>query len=79
MICGNIQFPGLVFDMVGDGYCIESVPPRFPDTGCRPYKAVGKDGMHVEVAFQGHITGQFRDIQDAPLGRQCHCAQKEDT
>ncbi len=67
IIARNEVLMGPVIVMVRDGDGIQTVGPCFVEADPRPDLSVGKDGVHVEIAFQGDESIYGRHLQQ-PAG-----------
>jgi hypothetical protein len=60
---------GSVFNVVGDGQCIEALFPCLLIANVGPYMTVRKNGMRMEVAFQYFVSPHVRDNNVFPVHR----------
>ena len=62
--------------MIGEGDNIEPVPLGFVEADGRPDLPIGKDCMFMEIAGEGDIALDLREVQDLLLRKCKQC--KED-
>ena len=62
VVRGEVLRVRLVLDVIGDGDRVEPLAPGLLRADVRPHRPVGEDGVNVEVALQGPVPGDVRDL-----------------